>query len=109
MRMRRVGLLFVLLLISATARAQGVQTGTIRGIVRDPQNLAVPGVTVTATSTALQGRRTTVTDREGGYTLRLLPAGDYDITFDLTGFSPVSGKTALALGLAVEQRVTLRP
>ena len=107
--MRRGAACSLLVLISATAHAQGVQTGTIRGTVRDPQNLAVPGVTVTATSTALQGPRTTVTDSEGGYTLRLLPAGDYDITFELTGFSSVSGKTALPLGLAVEQSVTIRP
>jgi hypothetical protein len=109
MTRRRLGLLFVLVLISATARAQGVHTGTIRGAVRDQQNLAVPGVTVTVTSSALQGPRSTVTDAGGGYTLRLLPAGDYDITFDLTGFSPVSRKTVLSLGLTVEQRVTMAP
>jgi hypothetical protein len=40
--------------------AQGVQTGTIRGMVKDQQDLAVPGVTVTATSPALQGPRSTV-------------------------------------------------
>ena len=36
--------------VSTVTYAQGVQTGTIRGTVRDQQNLAVPGVTVTATS-----------------------------------------------------------
>ena len=47
--------------------AQGVQTGTIRGLVKDQQDLAVPGVTVTATSPALQGPRSAVTDKEGLY------------------------------------------
>ena len=32
---------------AATAFAQGVQTGTIRGVVKDQQGLPTPGVTVT--------------------------------------------------------------
>ena len=46
--------------IDATAFAQGVQTGTIRGTVQDQQGLPMPGVTITATSPALQGPRSTV-------------------------------------------------
>lgn len=61
----------------ADARAQGVQTGTVRGTVQDSQDLPVPGVTVTATSPALQGARSTVTDTDGLYTLSGLPAGAY--------------------------------
>ena len=60
---------------SAPLFAQGVQTGTIRGIVKDQQGLAVPGVTITATSPALQGARTTVTDAEGNYSITALPPG----------------------------------
>ena len=64
--MRRLVIFFALCLITcawaASAFAQGVQTGTIRGVVRDAQGLAVPGVTVTATSPALQGPRVAVTD-----------------------------------------------
>src|SRR5216684_2759791 len=46
----------------ATGFAQGIQTGTIRGVVKDSQNLPVPGVTVTVTSSALQGPRSVTTD-----------------------------------------------
>src|ERR1700682_360216 len=52
--------------------AQGVQTGTIRGLVKDQQDLPVPGVTVTATSVALQGPRSAVTNNLGLYTLTAL-------------------------------------
>ena len=79
-----------------TARAQGVQTGTIRGTVQDQQGLAVPGVTITATSPALQGPRTTVSDGEGNYTLAALPAGQYEVTFELTGFTTVKQTTSVA-------------
>ena len=60
---------------AAPALAQGVQTGIIRGVVKDQQGLAVPGATITATSPALQGARTTVSDAEGNYSLTALPPG----------------------------------
>jgi outer membrane receptor protein involved in Fe transport len=103
--------IFVALLIALTASgaafAQGVQTGTIRGTVQDQQGLAVPGVTVTATSAALQGPRTTVTDGEGNYTLAALPAGQYQVTFELAGFTTVKQTSTVSVGLPVEQNVTL--
>ena len=66
--MKRLILLTAAWLILGSAGslfAQGVQTGTIRGMVKDQQDLAVPGATVTATSPALQGPRSTVTDTQG--------------------------------------------
>src|SRR5688572_2404039 len=110
MRNRTSAILMALLLAlvgAAAAAAQGVQTGTIRGTVRDEQSLAVPGVTITATSPALQGPRSTVSDGEGNYTLAALPAGQYEVTFELTGFTTVKQTTSVAVGLQVEQNVTL--
>ena len=51
-----------------------MQTGTIRGTVKDQQGLALPGATITATSSALQGERTVVTDTDGNFLLPLHPA-----------------------------------
>ena len=99
--------LLVVLVGAGAASAQGVQTGTIRGTVQDQQGLAVPGVTVTATSPALQGPRSTVTDGEGNYTLAALPPGQYEVTFELSGFTTVKQTTAVAVGLQVTQNVTL--
>jgi hypothetical protein len=93
---------------TASAFAQGVQTGTIRGVVRDDQGLAVPGVTVTATSPALQGPRVEVTDTNGAYTFVNLAPGQYSVVFVLSGFATVTRQTNVALGLTVEQNVTLR-
>jgi outer membrane receptor protein involved in Fe transport len=110
MRNRYSAVLIALVLLtgfSVTALAQGVQTGTIRGTVRDQQGLAVPGVTITATSPALQGPRTAVSDGEGNYTLAALPAGQYQVTFELTGFKTVQQSTAVSVGLQVTQNVTL--
>ena len=109
--MKRIAFFMAVALLSclSTAFAQGVQTATIRGIVKDAQDLPVPGVTVTATSPALQGTRTAVTDGQGVYTLALLPAGVYTVKFDLQGFASSSRSVNVPLGLTTEQNVTLRP
>jgi outer membrane receptor protein involved in Fe transport len=100
--------LTMLLCIAIDAFAQGVQTGTIRGVVEDAQDLPVPGVTVTVTSPALQGARTAVTDATGAFTLAALPAGDYEVRYELSGFGTVTQKTRVEIGLTVEQNVTMR-
>ena len=109
--MKRILVLTVAWLVFGLASigfAQGVQTGAIRGTVNDQQNLSVPGVTVTVTSPALQGQRTTVTDETGAYTLLNLPAGEYEVRFELSGFETVTQKTIVQLGLTVEQNIGMR-
>ena len=90
------------------AAAQGVQTGTIRGTVVDQQGLAVPGVTVTVTSPALQGSRNAVTDTSGSFTMPALPPGTYSVKYELTGFTTITQDSNVGLGLTVAQNVTLR-
>jgi Carboxypeptidase regulatory-like domain len=95
--------------IASLVHAQGTQTGTIRGVVHDDQGLAVPGVTVTVSSPALQSLRSGVTDTSGGFAFPNLPPGDYTVKFELSGFATVTSATKLPLGLVVEQNVTLKP
>ena len=93
------------LMLAATSFAQGVQTGTIRGVVKDQQNLAIPGATVTATSAAMLGSRESVSDSLGYYTLPALPVGDYQVKFELSDFAPLVRVVTVPLGLTVEQNV----
>ena len=90
--MRRQGFLVAMavagaLVLPATALAQ--QTGAISGEVSDEQGLALPGVTVTATSPGAIDTRTTVTDGAGLYVLALLEPDTYVVEFSLQGFSTV--------------------
>ncbi|MGV8040538.1 MAG: carboxypeptidase regulatory-like domain-containing protein [Thermoanaerobaculaceae bacterium] len=62
-------------------------TGTLTGRASDDKGEALPGVTVTVASPALQGTRTAVTSINGDYIFRFLPPGDYTIKFELQGFS----------------------
>ncbi|HEY1910131.1 MAG TPA: carboxypeptidase regulatory-like domain-containing protein [Vicinamibacterales bacterium] len=88
--------------------AQGIQSGTIRGTIKDQQNLAVPGVTVTATSPSLQGSRIAISDGQGLYTINALPPGAYTLKFTLSGFGDVTQTMTLPLGLVVEQNAVLK-
>jgi len=94
----RVVLLVLAMLVAATsAFAQGNPTATISGQVTDPQNLGMPGVTVSIASPALQGVRTTVTTANGDYIVPFLPAGDYTVTFELQGFATVKQTISLKM------------
>src|SRR5436189_1579072 len=100
--------LWALLLASVGgAAAQGNPTGTISGHVADPDGLAVPGATVTAASPALQGVRTAVTSANGDYIIPFLPAGDYDVTFELQGFRTVTQKITVNMAATHPLDVTL--
>ena len=108
--MRRLILLTLTWLICAgtALAAQGVQTGGIRGMVQDQQESAIPGATVTVTSPALLGPRSTVSDGLGRYSLVALPPGSYEVKFELRGFATIAVTTIVPLGLMVEQDATMR-
>ncbi len=90
--------LAVSLTIVASAFAQGIQTGDISGTVTTSDGLSLPGATVTVTSPALQGPRTTITDVNGNYVLRGLPPGDYTVVIELSGMTTRTERTIVALG-----------
>ena len=76
--------LFSLLNAQATREAS-----TIRGVITDPEGTPLPGVTVTVTSPALMGTRSTTTNEQGSYRIPLLPIGTYTMTAELQGFQTV--------------------
>ena len=69
------------LLTSATLSAQ---TGGIAGTVVDATDARVPGATVELTGPA---RQTTQSGAQGEFAFRNLPAGTYDLTISLSGFT----------------------
>src|SRR5262245_34108059 len=89
--------------------AQGNPTGSIIGHVTDADGLAIPGVTVTAVSPALQGSRTAVTSVNGDYIIPFLPAGSYEVTFEIQSFATtkrtINVKLAETQSLNMEMKV----
>lgn len=109
MRLKMLAVVLAILLCADGAHAQTTPTGSISGQVVDPQGGVLPGVTVSVTSPALQGTRSTVTSGNGDYIIPFLPTGDYLITFELPGFDkrtervrvPVAETVTLGARLAV--------
>jgi hypothetical protein len=99
MRFRQVGMaIAAMVLIAGAVHAQNV-TSRLTGTVRDAQGAVLPGVTVTATSPALIGTQTAVTEANGTYQFPSLPSGVYTLKFELQGFQPFMRQNiALALG-----------
>src|SRR5215203_4020001 len=76
--------------IARSAAAQTGATASIVGQVTDESKGVLPGVTVTATSPALQVPQVSdVTSATGEYRLTTLPIGTYTVEFSLAGFRTV--------------------
>src|ERR1043165_1846288 len=108
---RLVVLCLCLALSAFSAFAQSeATTGNIEGRVLDPNQAAVPNVTVTAKNQATGFERRATTDGEGNYRIILLPPGSYTVTTSgVSGFQTttlrdvtvtVGGTTPLDLKLA---------
>lgn len=97
----RAALLLVAMVVTAVAQ---VATGNISGYVRDSSGAIVPNATVTARMVAQDAVRTTKTDAEGFYSLLALPPGQYQMTFELTGFQ-TQNQTGLQLTVGQNLRV----
>src|SRR6185436_8239796 len=82
-----IALFGVLTSSSAFAQGTGVLTGTI---VDAATKKPLADVVVTATSPALQGEQTVVTDGSGSYRIPNLPPGDYTLRIDKDAYKPYS-------------------
>lgn len=70
--------------------AQSLSSASVRGKVSDETGLALPGVTVTLSSPALQVRElVSVTEGDGFYQFLDVPPGDYQIRYELPGFQRI--------------------
>jgi hypothetical protein len=96
----RFALVLAITAIASTVSAQSGPTGALNGRVVDQSHAAIPGVTVTASHTATNSVRTSVTNAEGLYSLPALATGTYDLIFQIDGF-----RTVRRQGVLVEAAV----
>src|SRR5262249_39497633 len=98
-----------LALLTASAAFAQTSLATVRGKVTDEQGGMLPGATVTARQVETNTTRSSVSESLGQYFLSSLPAGTYEITVELSGFSPArrSG-VVLRVGEAADVDFVLR-
>jgi hypothetical protein len=75
--------------VSPAFAQQAISTGTITGVVRDQQGLAVPGATVEAVNEQTGQVRRTVSTGTGDFYLPALVLGRYTVRVSLEGFGTV--------------------
>lgn len=104
MRLRLAAVWFVLLTLGVVScarhRAGPVNrpVGGFQGKVVYESGGVLPGVTVSLTGPAIPAGRTTVTDGEGLYRFAALPAGTFDVAFELAGFATIKRSIRLDTG-----------
>ena len=80
-------LLICTFLWAGLVQAQGVTTGSMSGVVFDPNEEPIPGVTVVATLPATGNRYATVTDATGRFRIaNVKVGGPYTVAASLSGF-----------------------
>ncbi|MFO7693464.1 MAG: carboxypeptidase regulatory-like domain-containing protein [Vicinamibacterales bacterium] len=91
------------------AAAQGVTTGSINGIVKDAQGLAVPGSTVLAVHQPSGSTYEAVTREDGRFSIPgMRIGGPYTVTAALEGFQPsVTSDVFVNLGVTSDLTLTL--
>src|SRR5262245_48480535 len=95
---RRLALTVVLLGLALAGTAVAQQTESrIIGKVLDQSKSALPGATVTVTSSATGAERTAVTDTDGSFAVTNLGPGTYVIAIDMPSFA--AKKETLVLGV----------
>src|SRR5262245_1272857 len=104
--------LIILVSLFASAGSQAAGQGTVASIigqVTDQSGAVLPGVTVTATSPALQVPQVTaVTNEVGEYRLAPLPIGTFEVAFELSGFRPAQRQNVrLTVGFTARIDVAL--
>ena len=98
-----------LVFAGAAIAGQGTEASIV-GQLKDESGAVLPGVTVTASSPALQiGSVATVTDERGDYRLTPLPIGSYTVTYELSGFQGVrNDNLRLTVGFTARIDVVLK-
>ena len=107
MRFRR--LLVALAIVSLAAPlAFGQTTGSISGVVRNPEGGALPGVTVTISGDKLPLGRSMTTLSEGEFQFIGLLPGEYRVRAELAGLGVFEQNAIVSLGEETQVRAVLR-
>jgi hypothetical protein len=90
------------------ARGQlAAASGTIGGIVNDPQGKPVAGAHVVVQNSDFTWKRVLVTDEKGAFTVAVLPAGTYIVEVEAPGLK-LKPAARLTLGIGSNARLELR-
>ena len=85
----------LVLALSAVAFAQSTTTGSIGGVVTNPNKEVVPGAAVTVRNIGTNKEDTATTDDTGRFKVANLQPGNYAVTVNSAGFSPMTAENVV--------------
>lgn len=94
-RFCRLFCIYPLLIVWIGNSAHAQLAGVLQGRVMDPSGAVIPGATVRVQAQPAGSSRTVQSDGEGRYRVTGLPAGQYNINVEATGFQPTVQHAAI--------------
>ncbi len=104
--MRRALLLFSLLLVSLAAFAQS-NYSVLSGTLLDPQGRPLAGAAVQITSLSTRAERRVTSNGQGIFQVPALLPGEYELTLQASGFTPLTRNLQLEVGQQLSLDFTL--
>jgi hypothetical protein len=109
---RTVAFHFLLLLclasiLSSSALAQGLGSGTVEGVVLDQNNAAVPSANVTIANPVTGFTRTTASDTDGTFRFDNVPPNNYQLSVSASGFNVATQNLTVRTSVPISVKVPL--
>ena len=105
-RIKMTSLVGIVLVASAAMNAQ-TSSGSLSGIVTDPNGASIPGTKVVATGVTTGAKLETLTTDAGLYVFPAVPVSTYNITVEKTGFKKLNRQN-IEIRIAQRQDMDLR-
>src|SRR5688572_21940515 len=101
-RICKSNLWLILAILALAPVAYGQNSGSLSGVVQDPQGNVIPGAKVSVTETTKDQKFETTTSGEGTFTFPTLQPGSYKLAVEMTGFKQLV-KTGIIINTADKQ------
>ena len=92
---------------SVISRAQGLSSGTITGVVVDPNNAVVPNATVTIENAVTGYKRSLNTGLDGAFRFENVPFNNYVYSVSASGFSGARGSINIRTSVPITLTIPL--
>ncbi len=93
---------------SWTAKAQGGNSGSIQGVVKDPSGAVIPGATVEITYSISGFERKTSTGADGSFRFTNVPFNPYHLVVTSTGFADYAQDVPVRSSVPTSVQITLK-
>jgi hypothetical protein len=102
-----VPVIALILTSSLVAFTQGLGSGTVEGVVVDPNSAVVPNASVTISNPVSGYTRSTVTNQDGTFRFDNVPPNNYQVSVSATGFTPLAQNISVRTSVPISLKLAL--